>query len=144
VVNALLGLLLPFALSPLVKYNCSERVMGVGNASRGVEKTVLYTFAIVVWAINAITLSIKGGGFFGEWASNIPMSFRKILLILLEIGLQLFYAGWNFYTLFGNPKIQEQWNPETNVSTTKETQKDDFGKEMKTFLPVDSADAQLT
>lgn len=59
-VNALLGLLLPFAFTPLVKFNCSESIMG-GNASRGVEKVLLYVFALAVWAVNALTLSLPGG-----------------------------------------------------------------------------------
>jgi len=54
-VNALLGLLLPFAFTPLVKFNCSKSIMG-DNASKGVEKYTLYAFAITVWAINATTI----------------------------------------------------------------------------------------
>ncbi|KAL9189512.1 hypothetical protein ACHAXT_009187 [Thalassiosira profunda] len=101
VVNALLGLLLPFAFTPLVKYNCSESVMGEGNASKGLEKVVLYTFAIIVWMVNAMTISMKGGGFFGEVTPDMPMSVEKVLLILLQCCLQLWYAWWNFSTLFG-------------------------------------------
>ena len=59
-VNALLGVLLPFAFTPLVKFNCSESLMG-GNASRGKEKFLLYVFALAVWAVNALTLSLPGG-----------------------------------------------------------------------------------
>ena len=55
VVNALLGILLPFAFTPLVKFNCSESIMGK-HASKGVEKYILYSFAIAVWAINATTI----------------------------------------------------------------------------------------
>lgn len=102
IVNALLGILLPFAFTPLVKYNCSESVMGPGNASKGIEKSILYGFAIAVWAINAMTLSIRGGGFFGEIIPGLPMSMQKILLIALQIIIQIAYAWWNFKTLFGN------------------------------------------
>ncbi|KAL7550769.1 hypothetical protein ACHAWF_013990 [Thalassiosira exigua] len=101
VVNALLGLLLPFAFTPLVKYNCSSRIMGEGNASRGLEKGVLYIFAIAVWGVNAMTISMKGGGFFGEVLSDMPMSTGKVALIVLQIVVQLWYAWWNFSTLFG-------------------------------------------
>ena len=58
VVNAALGFLLPFALLPLIKYNCSELVMGPSNASKGVEKKMLYGFGVVVWLINAVTLRL--------------------------------------------------------------------------------------
>ncbi|CAJ1962665.1 unnamed protein product [Cylindrotheca closterium] len=102
VVNALLGFLLPFAFTPLVKYNCEERVMGKGNASKGFEKALLYMFALLVWAINAVTLSIPGGGFFGEVVPNMEMSISKALLIALQMFLQIGYAWWNFKTLFEN------------------------------------------
>ena len=88
IVNALLGLLLPFAFTPLVKYNCSECIMGEGNASRGLEKGILYSFAVAVWAINAMTLSVPGGGFFGEM-SDMPMNAQKVLLIILQIAIQV-------------------------------------------------------
>merc|ERR1712176_61638 len=101
VVNALLGFLLPFAFTPLVKYNCSETVMGVGNASKGLERTLLYLFALLVWAINAVTLSIPGGGFFGNVLPTMEMSFKKVVLIALQIVLQIGYGWWNFMTLFG-------------------------------------------
>mmetsp|Transcript_31370 Transcript_31370/g.66025 ORF Transcript_31370/g.66025 Transcript_31370/m.66025 type:complete len:533 (-) Transcript_31370:1220-2818(-) len=102
IVNALLGLLLPFAFTPLVKFNCSESIMGEGNASKGIEKGVLYSFAIAVWAVNAMTLSMKGGGFFGEITPDMPMSAQKVLLVLLQVVIQLTYAWWNFSTLFGS------------------------------------------
>jgi len=102
VVNALLGFLLPFAFTPLVKYNCSERVMGAGNASKGLERAVLYMFALLVWAINAVTLSIPGGGFFGNLLPTLEMSFSKVVLIALQIVLQISYAWWIFKTLFEN------------------------------------------
>eukprot|EP00550_Attheya_septentrionalis_P009130 CAMPEP_0198283666 /NCGR_PEP_ID=MMETSP1449-20131203/3233_1 /TAXON_ID=420275 /ORGANISM="Attheya septentrionalis, Strain CCMP2084" /LENGTH=361 /DNA_ID=CAMNT_0043980379 /DNA_START=562 /DNA_END=1647 /DNA_ORIENTATION=+ len=102
IVNALLGLLLPFAFTPLVKFNCSESIMGEGNASKGMEKAVMYSFAIAVWAVNAMTISMKGGGFFGEITPDMPMSAEKVLLILLQVVIQITYAWWNFSTLFGS------------------------------------------
>ena len=97
IVNALLGLFLPFAFTPLVKYNCSESIMGQGNASKGIERVILYSFAIIVWAVNAMTISMKGGGFFGEITPDMDMSIEKVLLILLQLVLQvslfLIYVG---------------------------------------------------
>ena len=98
VVNALLGLLLPFAFTPLVKYNCSARIMGSENASKGVEKMILYSFAMIVWAFNAATISVKGGGFFGEIITTTTA--QQFALILLQLVTQIWYAWWNFSTLF--------------------------------------------
>jgi NRAMP (natural resistance-associated macrophage protein)-like metal ion transporter len=101
VVNALLSFLLPFAFTPLVMLNCNEVVMGE-NASKGWEKYILHVFAFAVWLVNTIGLSVKGGGFFGDWRENIfsagdnSMSFKMILIILLEVVLQVFYAWWNW------------------------------------------------
>ena len=132
IVNALLGLLLPFAFTPLVKFNCSKNIMG-DNASTGLEKYTLYAFAIAVWAINATTIvsnigikvrcchdqsinhiltdtilfsfsqSATGGGFFGDIVHDMEiMSLKKVILIIIQVLLQLFYAYWNFITLFSN------------------------------------------
>lgn len=98
-VNAALSFLLPFAFTPLVKYNCSEQVLGK-FASTGLEKVVLHTFAILVWAINAIALSFPGGGFFGDFVPGMPWGISKIFLIALQIVLQVAYGYWNFTTLF--------------------------------------------
>lgn len=95
-VNALLGLLLPFAFTPLVKFNCSESIMG-GNASRGVEKFLLYVFALAVWAVNALTLSLPGGGFFGDVVPNTQ--FERVALVIVQTGVQVLYALWNFSIL---------------------------------------------
>ena len=94
-VNATLSILLPFAFTPLVKYNCSPEIMGPTKASRGWERVLLYSFALSVWAINAITLSVNGGGFFGNWRHNMPASPRKTALVVVEVCCQLFYAWWN-------------------------------------------------
>ena len=115
IVNALLGLLLPFAFTPLVKFNCSKNIMG-DNASTGLEKYTLYAFAIAVWAINATTISATGGGFFGDIVPGMEMSLNKVLLIIVQVILQLFYAYWNFITLFSNDgyDIIEQTRPNDN------------------------------
>ena len=115
VVNASLSFLLPFAFTPLVKYNCSERVMGK-NASRGLEKILLHSFAIAVWAINAVALSWKGGGFFGDFVPDMPWSSKKVLLVLLQIVIQVLYAWWNYAALFSPvhflPQALEERSPE--------------------------------
>jgi hypothetical protein len=76
--------------------------MGEGNASKGWEKGILYLFAMAVWAVNATTLSMKGGGFFGEITPDMEWSVQKFLLVLLQVSIQLWYAWWNLSTLFGS------------------------------------------
>jgi natural resistance-associated macrophage protein 2 len=116
IVNAALGFLLPFAFTPLVKYNCSEECMGK-FAAKGIEKYVLYTFAVLVWAVNAFTLSAVGGFFFGDILRGMPMTWRKMLLVFLEILIQVFYAGWNWNCLWSQvqytrrPVAQEEERP---------------------------------
>lgn len=108
IVNASLAFLLPFALLPLVKYNCSEAIMGPANASTGLEKNVLYGFAILVWFINALTLSLPGGGFFGDYVnSTMEWSPLKVFWIIVQGTIQIFYAWWNYRCLF-KPVITHQ------------------------------------
>lgn len=113
-VNAALSFLLPFAFTPLVKYNCSEKLLGK-FAAKGGEKYLLRTFAVVVWAINAVALSVPGGGFFGDYVPSMSWSTSKILLIVVQIFLQIGYAWWNFTTLFGEveftPRALEDERP---------------------------------
>ena len=102
VVNAMLSFLLPFAFTPLVMLNCNEVVMGQ-HASKGCEKVMLHIFAFAVWLVNAIGLSVDGGGFFGELRgagssgkdgySNFLSGF---VIVSLEISIQFFYAWWNW------------------------------------------------
>lgn len=113
-VNATLSLFLPFALCPLVKYNCSERVMG-RFASTGKEKIILHCFAIAVWAINAVALSIPGGGFFGDFVPQMPWSWGKVGWIVLQVVMQIGYGWWNYSALFAPvgflPRILEDERP---------------------------------
>ena len=97
-VNSMIGLLLPFAFTPLVKYNCSKVYMGE-YASKGIERWTLYTFAVVVYLVNAYSLSSPGGGFFGDLLAGMEMSPMKGFYIFLQIVIQLFYFGWNAYCI---------------------------------------------
>lgn len=141
VVNALLGLLLPFAFTPLVKYNCSERIMGRGHASRGLEKYVLYAFALTVWAINALTLSMKGGGFFGELSPDAPTSAKKVSLIAFQVALQLWYAWWNFSTLFGSFGDDTEATDFTAVAG--DSRSDEHGGEEEPSLSAESPSSEI-
>jgi len=98
-VNALLAILLPFALLPLVKYNCSPAVMGE-FATKGWEKYFMYTLAILVYLVNCVTISCPGGGFFGDYTQNLEMGARKIGIIILEAIIQSLYFWWSCMSLF--------------------------------------------
>jgi Mn2+/Fe2+ NRAMP family transporter len=100
IVNAALSFLLPFALLPLIKYNCSDTIMGVDHSSKGLEKLILYGFGVLVWLINAVTLSVPGGGFFGDFVAAMDWSTAKLGWIVLQIVIQTFYAWWNYNCLF--------------------------------------------
>lgn len=96
-VNALLGILLPFALTPLIKYNVSEVYMGK-YAAKGVEKWLMYLLAIGVWFVNALSLSYPGGGFMGN-PTIASEGAAKAGWIILNIVVQVFYLGWNAHCL---------------------------------------------
>lgn len=115
IVNAALGFLLPFALLPLIKYNCSPQIMG-DHASKGPEKIILYGFGIFVWLINAMTLSVPGGGFFGDFVnSSMEWSAKKVGWIIVQVSIQLLYAWWNFSCLF-TPLVENfEENEEENM-----------------------------
>jgi len=100
IVNATLGFLLPFALLPLIKYNCSPEIMG-DYASKGIEKKILYGFGICIWVINALALSVPGGGYFGDFVNrSMDWSLIKVGWICLELLIQISYAYWNYTCLF--------------------------------------------
>ncbi|KAL7476314.1 hypothetical protein ACHAW6_002185 [Cyclotella cf. meneghiniana] len=100
IVNAMLGFLLPLALLPLIKYNCSPELMG-DCASNGIQKKLLYGFGIFVWLINAFALSIPGGGYFGEFVNrSMDWSLTKVGWICLELLIQISYFYWNYTCLF--------------------------------------------
>jgi Mn2+/Fe2+ NRAMP family transporter len=131
IVNAALGFLLPFALLPLIKYNCSPVIMG-GFASKGAEKFILHCFGVFVWFINAVTLSVPGGGFFGDFINRkMDWSFEKICWVVLQVLIQIVYAWWNYTCLFTPmtrhielPTEEDGLiipSPTTNTSTTMTT-----------------------
>jgi natural resistance-associated macrophage protein 2 len=98
IVNSALAFLLPFAFTPLVAYNCSDVIMGRFVAPKW-ERYLLHTLCFCIWLINAVAFSSEGGGLgglFGESVHSMDMSAKKVVLILLEIAFQIFYAWWNW------------------------------------------------
>mmetsp|Transcript_26881 Transcript_26881/g.37881 ORF Transcript_26881/g.37881 Transcript_26881/m.37881 type:complete len:584 (+) Transcript_26881:250-2001(+) len=136
IVNSCLSFLLPFAFTPLVKYNCSETYMGPKYVTKGIERTILYIFAISVWLINAFALSARGGGMFGDFVQDMEFSFGKVLYVLLEIIIQVFYFVWNAYYLFA---------PEGNIDTTTRHQHVpciQMSSQQETSSPVEATNGQ--
>ena len=64
-----------------------------------------------------LSQSANGGGFFGDFLFDMKMSFKKVLLIIMQVLLQLFYAYWNFMTLFSRDvyDIIEQQPPDDGL-----------------------------
>ena len=87
-VNSLLAFLLPFAFTPLVKYTCSEEVMGRFVAPKW-ERYLLYTLCFVIWLINAVAFSSEGGGLFGDSVHSMEAGPKKVTLIILEVVFQV-------------------------------------------------------
>ena len=97
-VNSALAFLLPFALTPLIKYNCSTAYMGKYAAGMG-ERRFLYLLGFTVYLLNAIGLSVPGGGFFGDVIVGMEWSATKVGWIALSVLIQAFYLVWNVHCL---------------------------------------------
>jgi len=100
-VNALLGILLPFAFAPLVKYVSSEVYMGK-YAPGKVEKCFMHVVALGIYAVNAVSLSTPGGGFFGDIIQDAEGA-KKGGLIFVSVVVQVLYLGWTMHALFSPP-----------------------------------------
>ena len=62
----------------------------------------MYSFGILAWLVNAVSLSAPGGGFFGDYINAVmPWSITKVVLVVVQVLLQIFYAWWNYFCLFG-------------------------------------------
>lgn len=97
-VNALLSLLLPFAFTPLVKYNTSKEFMGKYAAGRK-ETILLYFLAFLIYLVNAIALSTPGAGFLGDRIAGMEPGGARSGFIFLSVIVQLFYLGWNLHCI---------------------------------------------
>ena len=98
VVNSSLSVLLPFALTPLVKYNCSRAYMGEFVANP-FERFFMYSLAIGVYLVNAVSLTAPGGGFFGFVFDMEDGDPRRTLWFGVMIAVQTFYGVWNLHCL---------------------------------------------
>merc|ERR1711865_668292 len=80
IVNVALSILLPFALFPLAKYNCTPSLMGEEHAIKGWQKWAVYFLVILVYFVNAI---------------------------IIQVVLQILYAWWLFLNLFSEFKEED-------------------------------------
>ena len=97
-VNALLAVLLPFGLTPLVKFSTSEDFLGKENVPGLAERTLLWAGAFLVYATNAFSLSAVGGGFFGDVVTGKQTAGTVQLGILMDV-VQVLYLAWNVYVI---------------------------------------------
>merc|ERR1712216_97147 len=95
IVNSALAFLLPFALTPLIKYNCSAAYMGPYAAGK-CERYTLYVLGFAVYLLNAVALSAPGGGFFGDLIVSMDWGGPKVGWILLSVLIQTFYLAGIF------------------------------------------------
>ena len=65
IVNSSLSILLPFALTPLARLVTSKSYFGEYAATKW-EAAIIWLGTFAVYAINVMSLSTKGGGFFGD------------------------------------------------------------------------------
>jgi len=103
IVNAALAILLPFAFIPLVKYTTSRKFMG-NYASGPVESAFAWFLAFSIYIVNAISLSLPGGGFFGDKLfdglgnqATVKMGVEWMVLFITMMAVQIFMLGWNVY-----------------------------------------------
>jgi hypothetical protein len=103
IVNGSLSMLLPFAFTPLVKYTTSTKFMGQ-YASGPCESVVAWFLAFAVYLVNAVSLSLPGGGFFGDLlftalgnTASVEMGVEWVVLFILMMATQLFMLVWNVY-----------------------------------------------
>jgi len=103
IVNAALAVLLPFALTPLVKYCTSQKFMGP-YATGPVETVCAWALAFAVYLFNAITISVPGGGMFGDMLfgkqATVKATGTWVILFVVMLATQLFLLVWNAYIVY--------------------------------------------
>jgi len=103
IVNAALAVLLPFALTPLVKYCTSKKFMG-DYATGPVETVCAWMLAFAVYLVNAVTISIPGGGMFGDMLFGSEASMKVggawVVNFIVMIIVQAFLLAWNVYVVY--------------------------------------------
>lgn len=97
-VNSMLSILLPFALLPLIKYNCSPAIMGP-YAATGWEYYLQNAIGIAIYLVNVLSLSLPGGGYFGELNKTFTGG-KLVGIIIAQVIVQGVYFWWCAMALF--------------------------------------------
>ena len=85
--------------------------MGEEHAIKGWQKWAVYFLVILVYIVNAVTLSVPGGGCFGDLTQHAGTQGEKVFLIIIQVVLQILYAWWLFLNLFSEFKEEDPNNP---------------------------------
>ena len=67
--------------------------------AKPIERFFMYSLAIGVYLVNAISLTVPGGGFFGfvfDMDENDP---KRSFWFFVMFAVQVFYGSWNAYCL---------------------------------------------
>ena len=64
------------------------------------ERVIMYALAIGVYLVNAISLTVPGGGFFGFLFDLPEGDPRRSFWFVVMVAVQLFYFVWNVHCLF--------------------------------------------
>jgi len=107
IVNNLLAILLPFALTPLVRFNTSKAFLG----DRATGPLMTCTSWVIAWLIvlyNCVGLLLPGGGWFGnvlfgENQMEVNDKYDHItraMYWLAAIIAEILYVAWNLYMTF--------------------------------------------
>ena len=94
IVNSSLSILLPFALIPLCRLTCSKDYLGE-YAAKGIEKWIIGAGGFLVWAINAMSLSTPGGGFFGDLMIGVTQTLTDGTTFQMQTAMTVQYNIWN-------------------------------------------------
>lgn len=64
-----------------------------------IERIIMYSLAIGVYLVNALSLSAPGAGFFGFIFDMDEGDPRRSFWYIVMVAVQLFYAVWNLHCL---------------------------------------------
>eukprot|EP00511_Aplanochytrium_stocchinoi_P004802 CAMPEP_0204832258 /NCGR_PEP_ID=MMETSP1346-20131115/12964_1 /ASSEMBLY_ACC=CAM_ASM_000771 /TAXON_ID=215587 /ORGANISM="Aplanochytrium stocchinoi, Strain GSBS06" /LENGTH=210 /DNA_ID=CAMNT_0051963921 /DNA_START=104 /DNA_END=733 /DNA_ORIENTATION=- len=106
-VNAAESILLPFALTPLIKFSTSEVYLGKENTPGKIHVFTMWIGAFAAYAVNAFALSADGGGFFGSLMrgelvqvfaeQNLTITtqtFKTVQVNIINDVFQVIYLAW--------------------------------------------------
>jgi len=101
IVNATLGIMLPFALTPLAKFSTSKDFLGE-HCPGMVEKVIIWLGAFLVYVTNAYGMSAAGGGLFGGYIDpeDGKQTVLSVQMAILNDALQVLFLAWQIYVIW--------------------------------------------